>query len=70
MKYTNSKDGVQRTSIQIIIRLDRLEVAGIRRYLAKKGESFSDKAVKEFVASCTELDLPEDVYEDEEDESL
>lgn len=56
MKYTNSKDGIKRTSIRVIIRLDEEDIEFIRRTLKERGEPTTDAAVREFVNSRTEYE--------------
>lgn len=59
MKFTKSKDGIERVSISLgIYRFSREEIKRLREYLKKHGEPTSDKYLKEYIRLSIELDLP------------
>ena len=68
MRYTRSSDGKMRTSVRVILRLDRQDVEQIRRKLRQLGEPADDKAVRAFVNSCVDDTAVDDHWQDENEE--
>lgn len=65
VKFTESSDGLDRTTINVKIRLDREEISQIKKYLRDREEPYSDTAVIDFVKSLTEFHPLTGVYGEE-----
>lgn len=54
MRYSRSADGKLRTSVRVILRFDREDIAAIRRKLREGGHRADDKAIRRFIESCVD----------------
>lgn len=58
MKFTRSNDGVERTSINVTIRLDRKDIANLRKVLVERGLPSTENNIRELVRTCTDYTAP------------
>ena len=63
MKYTQSQDGIMRTSIKLDLRLSESEINLIKGFLVGIGKSTKEKDIREFLKNRLEAVANDDLYE-------